>query len=289
MKGWLIVNSFLHNYKFSDLYNFFQNSAKKMNISLEIKTSDALVCSTNDDFMQFDLPDFIIFWDKDYYLAKRLEKLNIPLFNSSDAINLCDNKILTTLALCNKVAIPKTIIAPKTFEGIGYTKFDFLKKAIDILSLPIVIKEAYGSFGAQVYLANSFEEAKAIFDKIKYKDCLLQEFIKESYGKDIRINVIGGKVVASMMRYNASDFRSNITNGGKMMIFEPTAKQKEIAIQACKALGLDFAGVDVLFGKDDTAYICEVNSNPHFRTTFDCTGVDLSEKILNYIVGKIKE
>ncbi len=288
MKGWIVVNSFVNSNKFKELYRFFENSAKKLNIQLEIKPTDSLLCTIDDNFSAFSLPDFVIFWDKDFYLAKRLENLGVPLFNSANAIRLCDNKILTSLALNNVVSMPKTIVVPKTFEGVGYNNLDFLKKSIDLLGLPIVIKEAYGSFGQQVYLANTIDEAKEIFDKIQYKDCLIQKFVKTSNGRDVRINVVGGKVVASMFRFNDHDFRSNISNGGSMRTYTPNEKQKEIVLKACNALGLDFAGVDVLFDENDSPCICEVNSNPHFKSTFECTGVDLSEKILSYITQKLK-
>ncbi|MCM1441414.1 MAG: RimK family alpha-L-glutamate ligase [Roseburia sp.] len=287
MKGWIVVNSFVNSTKFKELYEFFQKSAKNLNINLEVRTTDSLICSTDDLFSKFDLPNFIIFWDKDIYLAKRLENLGIPLFNSAEAIQLCDNKILTTLALNNKIAIPRTIIVPKTFEGVGYNNFKFLEDAIDILGFPIIIKEAYGSFRQQVYLAKTLAEAKKIFTNINFKDCLIQEFISSSYGRDVRINVVGSEVVASMLRFNNNDFRSNISNGGSMKQFTSTNAQKEIAIKACEILGLNFAGVDVLFGKNDKPYICEVNSNPHFKTTFDCTGIDMSEKILVHIKNSI--
>ena len=77
----------------------------------------------------------------------------------------------------------------------------------------MVIKEAYGSFGEQVYLANSLEEANKIIDQIGYKDFLMQEYIATSKGRDIRINVVGDKAIVSMLRENKNDFRSNISNG----------------------------------------------------------------------------
>ena len=93
MKGWIVVNSFINSIKFNELYEFFENSAKKLEIDLQIITTDSLVLFTSDSFSKFEKPDFIIFWDKDIYLAKRLENLGIPLFNSSSAIEICDNKI----------------------------------------------------------------------------------------------------------------------------------------------------------------------------------------------------
>ena len=287
MVGWLIVNSFVDTPKFHELYDFLARAARAHHIKVEIKTTDALLSPLDCHFGDVCLPDFVLFWDKDIYLARRLEAEGIPLFNSAEAIELCDNKILTALALEGCVKTPKTIIAPKTFEGLGYTKKDFIKKAIALLGLPMVIKEAYGSFGKQVYLAHSFEEASAMVDQIGHKDFLMQEYIAQSHGKDVRINVVGGKVVASILRYNDHDFRSNISNGGSMKPYTPTPAQAHAACQACDRLGLDFAGVDILFGEEDEPIVCEVNSNPHFKSTFDATGIDMSMSIMAHIKGKL--
>ena len=141
-----------------------------------------------------------------------------------------------------------------------------MNSVIDEIGWPIVIKEAYGSFGEQVYLANNLQEANRIIDRLGYKDFLIQEFIASSKGKDIRINVVGDKAVASMLRENKNDFRSNISNGGNGTNYSPKQEYINLAIKAKKALGLDFAGVDVLFGGNGPI-ICEINSNPQFAST----------------------
>ena len=87
-----------------------------------------------------------------------------------------------------------------------------------------------------------------------------------------------------MLRYSDTDFRANITNGGKMVPFTPDKAWKEAAIKISKALKLDFAGVDLLFGKDDKPYICEINSNAHFKNIDDCTGSDVALEIIDYIL-----
>lgn len=281
MLGWLIVNGFLGSNKFNELYNYLQNSANEYGILLQIKSNDELVGELSSGFEK--LPDFAIFWDKDVYLAKRLEKSGVRLFNSASAVEICDNKILTALTLNNKVKTPKTIIAPKTFEGVNYSDKTFLKNATKELGFPLIIKEAYGSFGHQVYLANNLEQAENIIDGLGYKDFLMQEFISSSYGKDVRVNVVGGKVVCAMLRYNENDFRSNISSGGKMKKITLNAKQEELAVKVCKIIGLDFAGVDILFGENDQPILCEVNSNPHFKSSLECTGVDMSKEIIKYI------
>ena len=281
MLGWLIVNGFLGSNKFNELYNYLQNSANEYGISLQIKSNDELVGELSSGFEK--LPDFAIFWDKDVYLAKRLEESGVRLFNSATAVEICDNKILTALTLNDKVKTPKTIIAPKTFEGVNYSDKTFLKNATKELGFPLIIKEAYGSFGHQVYLANDYLSAEKIIDRLGHKDFLMQEFISSSYGKDVRVNVVGGKVVCAMLRYNENDFRSNISSGGKMKKITLNSKQEELAVKVCSIIGLDFAGVDILFGENDQPILCEVNSNPHFKSSLECTGVDMSKEIIKYI------
>lgn len=285
MLGWLVVNSFIDSKKFHSLYGFLQNAARKFDVRLEMKTGDSLLCDIEADFGDVPLPDFVLFWDKDVYLARRLEAKGLRLFNNAKAMEICDNKILTSLALRGKLPLPKTVIAPKTFEGVGFCKKDFLRKAIDILGLPLIVKEAYGSFGKQVYLASSYAEAESIVNGLESKEFLMQEYIQSSHGRDVRINVVGGKVVSAMLRYNENDFRSNISSGGNMRPISLTKAQEEVAVRVCEVIGLDFAGVDILFGKNDEPILCEVNSNPHFESSFVCTGVDMSVKIIEYIKG----
>lgn len=285
MKGWLIVNTFMDNQKFVNLYKLLSDAFDKNNISLEIKKAEDISLEVGKPLL--DNPDFAIFWDKDIYLAERLESNGIRLFNNSRAINLCDNKILMYQELAkNGINIPRTFIAPKTFEGLNYSKRDFLNSVIDEIGWPIVIKEAYGSFGEQVYLANNLQEANRIIDRLGYKDFLIQEFIASSKGKDIRINVVGDKAAASMLRENKNDFRSNISNGGNGTNYSPKQEYIDLAIKAKKALGLDFAGVDVLFGGNGPI-ICEINSNPQFASTLKATGINLADEIVEYILRQL--
>lgn len=283
MKAWIVVNGFVNSEKFHELYGFLSRAAEKRGISLSVKTSDSLTAPVGARITDTERPDFVLFWDKDTSLARLLEAEGVRLFNSARAIEICDSKALTAETLAGKIATPKTIIAPKTFEGLGYNNCDFVERSADMLGLPMIIKESYGSFGAQVYLANTLDEAKGIITSLGHKDFIMQEFISESCGRDVRVNVVGDKVVSAMERYNDNDFRSNITNGGKMRKAALTPEIETAAIRAAKLIGLDFAGVDVLFGKDGPI-VCEVNSNPHFKSSLECTGVDMSECIMDYIL-----
>ncbi len=283
MNGWLIVNSFVKWDKFSEIYELLLDAGKKIGVSLEMKTSSDIFCSVQSEFAPLKLPDFAIFWDKDILLARRLEKMGLRLFNSSESIETCDDKGQTAIALqAGGIRTPLTFLSPKAYPAFGCTDMNFLRKAEEKLGYPMVIKENRGSFGQQVHLVSNAYEAERLIASFKEHPFIMQEYIEESAGRDVRVNVVGGRVVASMYRYNDNDFRSNITNGGSMKKYEASEAQAKIAIDACKAIGLDFAGVDVLFGKDGPI-ICEVNSNPHFKTTLECTGINMAEHIISHI------
>lgn len=277
IKGWLVVNGFLNSNKFNEIYDWLKAAFEKRGHTIEVYTNTELA-SVDDIRCK---PDFVLFWDKDIPLAKRLEKMGLKQFNSSKAIENCDNKALTYIELENKVPMPETIIAPMTYRNIGYNNMDFVYDAIKKLGLPLVIKECYGSFGQQVYLAESTDEALNIVRNTR-EPLIFQKFIAESRGRDIRINMVGGKAVAAMMRYNESDFRANITNGGSMVPYTPDEKETALAEKVCKILELDFGGVDILFSERGPL-VCEVNSNAHFKNIYDCTGVNVADCIGEYI------
>ena len=267
MKGILAVNHFLNTAKFSELHNHLVEAAEKENIEFEIKTNLELATYSPEC-------DFVLFWDKDINLARRLEKQGLPLFNSADSIEKCDDKARTYIELSGIVPQPKTLIAPKTYFKADFT--EFVDRAIEILGLPLVFKECFGSFGEQVFLCKTKDE---IISRITERPFILQEFIASSAGRDKRIEVVGGRVIAAMERFNESDFRSNVTNGGKMRPCEPSQAECDIAIAACEKLGLTFGGVDLLEG----GIVCEVNSNAHIINIMNCTGIDIAAEIFKEI------
>ena len=112
---------------------------------------------------------------------------------------------------------------------------------------------------------------------------MLQEFIKEASGEDVRVEIVDGRCVSAMKRSNKNDFRSNITNGGTAVPYTPTDDEVANAVKACKTLGLTFGGVDILGG----GYVCEVNSNAHIINLMNVTGVDVAPQIFDTIKTKI--
>lgn len=285
--GWLVINQFLHTPKFEEIYQWLENAAIKQNIHLIRFTNAQLMCSF-DCFghmnqLPAEQPDFVLFMDKDIRLGKALEGAGLRLFNCAEAVKICDDKSLTMLALMNSgIKMPKTIIAPMTYSNIGYTDTTFLNQ-VESLGYPMVVKECFGSFGQQVYLVHNRRELDELVNQKKGTALLFQEYIKSSCGRDIRINMVGGKPVAAMYRYNDDDFRANITNGGKMKPYTPTDEQIAMAKKVCDMISLDFAGVDLMFGEKDEPIFCEVNSNAHFKSIYDCTGINVADAIIKYI------
>ena len=271
MNAILAVNHFLKSEKFDKLHNHIVSSAKALGVDMKVKTNQELIFSE-------EKPDFVLFWDKDVNTARLLEKRDIQLFNSASSIALCDDKAKTYLALMGTVPQPETIIAPLAFSEVDYALFVHL--AAEKLGLPLVFKECFGSFGQQVFLCKSENE---ILSHINGKPFLLQKFISDSEGEDIRIEIVGGKCVAAMKRTNKNDFRSNITNGATAEPYTPTQEEIYLAQNACKRLGLTFGGVDILKG----GYVCEVNSNAHIMNLLDVTGIDVAPMIIESVINEL--
>lgn len=269
MKGILVTNHYLVGEKFDTLHRHLITTAADCGIRMEHITN-------RDMTFWNDSADFVLFWDKDVNLARLLESRGIPVFNNADAIALCDDKSAAYSRLFGVVPQPKTISAPMSFFDVDYT--DFVQQAVAELGLPLVYKECRGSFGEQVHLCHSVED---IASHIDGKPFLLQEYIGCG-GSDVRIEVVGDRCVAAMKRHNNSDFRSNITNGGTAVAYTPTDAQCRLALDACRRLGLDFGGVDIIGDN----MVCEVNSNAHIINIMDCTGVDAAVEIFEYIKGQ---
>lgn len=284
-RGLMVVNAFLQSAKFEELYHILLQSARERGVELCLYTNAEL--SPIVDGPAFDPArfDFVLFWDKDVALAQQLALRGLPVFNSPDSILACDDKGLTYLRLRRAgLPMPRTILAPKTYPACGYPTTAFVDAAAAELGFPMVLKECFGSFGQQVYLFDALEPLREKVLALAGTPMLFQAMVQESRGRDIRVNVVGGRAVASILRESTNgDFRSNLTLGGTMRAYTPTPEEEALALAAVRELGLTFAGVDVLFGKDGPL-VCEVNSNAHFKTTLACTGVNMAAELLGEIV-----
>ena len=270
----LIENGFLRTAPFLRIYEAFEYAAEKLGYSLTRVTNDML-CPLPD---QLPGTDAVLFWDKDVRLASQLERRGLPVFNGSRAIAVCDDKTLTWLSLLEQVPMPETVLAPMAYGQIADT--GFLERIEARLGFPYVLKEGIGSFGQQVYLINSREEALACLKAAGERPVLFQRFVQEANGTDKRVYVVGGRCVAAMRRHAPpGDFRSNIGNGGTAEACNITPEEERVALRASRAFGLQFAGVDLLPSVQGPV-VCEVNSNAHFTALSRIANVDIAREIL---------
>ena len=229
--------------------------------------------------------DFALFWDKDLRLARAMEACGIRLYNTADAVALCDDKAATHRVLAaNGVPMPRTLIAPMTYVHVGAPVEPFLQYAAQELGFPMVLKECFGSLGGQVYRADDFKALRRLAYRMESRPFLAQQYIAASAGTDFRLYVVGGQVVAAMKRHCTHDFRANIGNGGHGDAYTPTAQEEELALRCCRLLGTEFAGVVLLRDEHGQPLVCEVNSNAYMQAITACTGVDVAGAILDYVL-----
>lgn len=283
---WIIYNGSLVNEKFVDQANLMAEAVTKFNITPIIKKNNDILIDLSINIGE--KPDFVIMFDKDILLGSYLKAQGIPVFNDPDVIERCDNKAkqYVTLAAAG-IPMPTTIVGPKIYPNFSIADSGYVERVIETLGLPLVMKEAHGSFGMKVYLLHTKQEVQEKVEQLAGVDFVFQKYIASSFGRDIRVNVVGGKVVAAMYRESKTDFRANITNGGTAYKIELTPAQIDLALQAAAVLGAEYAGVDLLFDAHEQPLVCEVNAAAHIRNIYNVTGVNVGEALIAYILEKI--
>ena len=212
-------------------------------------------------------------------VVRQFEKSGSKVINSSAGISNSHDKMRSLQLLAvNRIAVPKTVM---TLEPGN------IAKALQIVGgIPVVLKPQFGSQGRGIILAESIGTVNSYLENLwsLKQNILIQQYISESKGKDIRAFVIKDRVVASMRRIaRKGDFRSNIHRGGVGEIVELPKYLKKIAVRAAKILKLDIAGVDI-FETSNGPLIVEVNSSPGFEELEKISGVNIGKMIVDYAV-----
>ncbi len=224
-----------------------------------------------------------VFLDKDKAAARMLEGAHIKLINSARAMEICDNKILTHIELAKHgVPMPDAVYAPLCYYADAEISSEFLD-GVESLSYPLVAKKCYGSLGEGVSLIKNRAELEEYEKANKLCEHLYQKFIGKG-GEDIRVIVIGGKFVCSMIRKNDGDFRSNVGCGGKGAAYPADGKLVLLCEKVAEILCLDYCGIDVL-RDGDNYFICEVNSNAFFAEAERVCGVNIAKKFAELIIA----
>lgn len=212
-------------------------------------------------------------------VVRQFERLRVPTFNSSVSVETVRDKLYTHQLLSRaKLPIPKTMLA-KFPVDVGLVE--------KVLGFPVVVKTLTGTQGAGVFLCESRQNFEDLMELIRATqsnaNLIFQEFIADSRGRDVRILVIGGRVVAAMERRSMTDnFKANFSLGAEVKPFEPNRDAEWLALESARLLGLDIAGIDLLFDGDGFK-ICEANSSPGFEGIESCCDIDIASEILDFV------
>jgi ribosomal protein S6--L-glutamate ligase len=215
-------------------------------------------------------------------VVRQFEQMNIFTANSSNGIANSRDKLRSLQILSrHKIGIPKT--------NFVRDKKDVLPAIERVGGAPVVIKLLEGTQGIGVLLAETVQSAEAIIELLQSQkqNVLVQKFVAESKGKDVRAFVVGDQVVAAMRRVaQGREFRSNVHRGGRTELVELSDEYKECAVRAAQIMGLKVAGVDLLEGAKGPL-IMEINSSPGLEGIETCTQLDIAGSIIDYIAAQV--
>lgn len=292
MRGAIIINGYPTEKKFFTQGEKIQKALRELGVETDlVKNGDvhALMQENGDvQIEKFSTYDFVVYLDKDKYLGVMLEQAGLRLFNRARAVELCDDKASTYLALQGKgIRLAKMIPAPLCYNKKAIVNEAFLQNVGDELHFPLVAKTSYGSFGAGVQLVHDLSQLKKVEQALLHTPHFYQQYVECSKGRDVRVIVVGGKALGGMERVaQGEEFRSNIELGG----IGKSIKLDEAYIQAAEgaaiALGLDYCGVDLLEGKD-CPVLCEVNSNAFFEGFEQATGIDVAKAYAKHMIDTL--
>ena len=296
VSGWLLVKpDFQDSYETNRLIEEFKSNDVDVRI-IDPNEIDIFVNKDNKSSIlvngeSLPLPKFVFprtGSGTTYYIKaviRHFERMGVVVINGSDAIDNVKDKLYSHQILAqSNLDIPKTLLLKHPID------VEFVEKHI---GYPVIVKTLSGSYGTGVFLAETKKQLKQLLTMAELTnpryDIIIQELIKDSWGKDLRVLVVNNKVVGCMMRRATDDdFRANLNRGGEGFPYEVNEQIEWLSIEASKSLGLDIAGVDLLF--DGEGYkICEVNSNPGFEGTETFTKKNIAEEMVSFIKMKIGE
>lgn len=274
----------------------FQETASRIGVALEVLKPQELdlVVETERGWdaihngRKLDKPEFIIARtgaETSYFtlaVLRHFERQGVVMVNGPAAIEVVADK-LHTMQVLTTAGIP----IPRTILGKFPVDVDLVERE---LGFPVVVKTLKGTRGSGVLLCETrekFGELAGLLDGAKPgADFIFQRYIKSSHGRDVRLFVVGGRVVAAMERRSRDGgFRSNISLGGEGHRFEPPPQMADLAVRVADILHLDIAGVDMLF--DEQGYrVCEANSAPGFHGLERACGIDIPEIIFRWLARR---
>jgi ribosomal protein S6--L-glutamate ligase/tetrahydromethanopterin:alpha-L-glutamate ligase len=210
----------------------------------------------------------------------RLEDLGVYVLNPSDSIEVAVDKYYTSARLEDAgIKTPRTVVTESFQEAM---------KAYEELGGDVIVKPLFGSLGMGMSRVSDEDVAYRIFRALEMTQGVyyIQEYISHG-NRDIRVFVIGGEVVASMLR-TADDWKTNISAGGRAEPYKLEEELVELSVEASEAIGLEYSGVDILRSQEDgEAYVIELNSTPGWQGLQTVTKKDITSLVVDYLQSKL--
>lgn len=212
-------------------------------------------------------------------VMRYFEKMGVYVCNNSQSVEYSKDKLHSFQILAqSNIPIPKTMLAKSPINP------RIIKKEFNF---PLILKMKSGSYGRGVLLCEDMAQLTDISELTEISsggklNLIIQEFVSNSKGKDLRVFVVGGRAVGAILRTaGAGKFKANYTRGGSVENYTLTPEIEWIAVESARMLDLEIAGVDILFDKEGYK-VCEVNSAPGFEGFEDATGINVPEEILSF-------
>ena len=282
MLGWVVYSAdSVSNHAF----NWMKQIAVEYGITLQLYFDNEFEID-QDSFIvkgekEITLPSFVLMRGYCFDISREIEKRGIRVFNSTASMATAEDKMA-----CYRKFIEDKLPQPLTFKNIGC----YFESTKLLLNTKFILKSCVGSKGEKVWLIEDEQEFRIAKELCK-GDYIIQQYIEDSKGRDIRAWVVGDRVVAAVERYNKDSFKSNIFSGGTATKEEITPELEKICVAASKSIGLDFAGVDILISNivknnniERGYLICEINGNAGFRSAATTSqGEQLLKQMFHYI------
>jgi RimK family alpha-L-glutamate ligase len=295
-KVWFFYSNWTYNKKSQNgfIKRLLEKAKNIYQIDLEVYNLAKFVISTGDYNTIYyegekikEFPKYAISRKLDIFFIRQLEMLGVKVFNSSQSMVDAKNKLKTHQILTEAgIKSPKTLYAVRK-SGQQLLEYEDIVKIFN--NQTFILKYIKGREGKSVFLINDKETFNLKYSRYKGK-VIFQEFIKSSYGQDIRCYVVGGKFIGSAIRTShGKDFRSNLAQGGEAIYYEASDELKALAIKVAKIMDLEICGIDILTGENNEYYVCEVNSVPGFKSLKFTRGMDEVDIFLNLLKDKINE
>ncbi len=218
---------------------------------------------------------FAINRSRSYLISRHLEAMGVRCFNSADVTRICNHKGLShQLVNATKIPSAKTIIARKSGFNPKYHS-----------NFPYVVKSVSGHGGAQVYKVHSLDELEQALSMINGEEFILQDFQENCIG-DLRVFVIGGEIVSSILRSSQGDFRANHSLGGNSKLYLLAENEREQVQKICELLEFDFVGIDFLLCEDKLLFN-EIEDVVGTRALYKNSDIDAAFQFAKYIKSRI--